>query len=349
MSPLVMMAIMKLGKKEYLAQQEKMQKQRDRRAWKDEGPLNLPEIKKTGNPKYYASPKDSDRGRSFRQAYFNAMPGQDFMFEGLPYAGAPVLPPSQQVQQYHEEPPGGWTGGIDPNVLATMSPEVSSRSGDMEGPTYQGKDSDYYAQNFFRDFPVNPLTDEPDYLAGDIGSQGGTYDRGLVQSTNPNDFGDWITDPSGDPSGTRIPFDDPMIAGTRIPFPEQSLEEMAVAGHRVEDPSSPRFSSRHQVDPSNIPSSVTGQYAKSGGGMEGLLSPQDRWNNRSWISRIHSPDWEEDAATSMNKQPTPENGALLGDGTTGQTGYNKSNRFNNIMAQMLMQSGFNQLNRNRDW
>ena len=42
MSPLVMMAIKKLGKKEYLAQQEKIQQQKDRRSWKDEGPLAMP-------------------------------------------------------------------------------------------------------------------------------------------------------------------------------------------------------------------------------------------------------------------------------------------------------------------
>ena len=41
MNPYWMLA-KKLGKKEYLAQQEKMQKQRDRRAWKDEGPLDVP-------------------------------------------------------------------------------------------------------------------------------------------------------------------------------------------------------------------------------------------------------------------------------------------------------------------
>jgi len=35
---------------------------------------------------YFASPKDSDRARRFREAYRNAIMGQDFMFEDQPYA-----------------------------------------------------------------------------------------------------------------------------------------------------------------------------------------------------------------------------------------------------------------------
>ena len=71
---------------------------------------------------YYASPYNSPRAMSFREAYDNAPLGQDFMFENQPYArpGPPGL--------LAEEGAGTATGyrpieQINPNDRAFMSPE----------------------------------------------------------------------------------------------------------------------------------------------------------------------------------------------------------------------------------
>ena len=53
---------------------------------------------------YFASPTNSDRARRFRLAFGNATPGQDFMFEGQPYAG-PQPQPQPQVQPQVAPPP----------------------------------------------------------------------------------------------------------------------------------------------------------------------------------------------------------------------------------------------------
>jgi hypothetical protein len=209
---------------------------------------------------YYASPRGSERSMAFQDAYRNAPMGQDFMFENQPYArpGPPgFLAPDQQVQQYFQPPPDGWTGGVDPNVFAAQDQMqgVTSRPGDMKGPEYHGKDSDYYAQHFFRDIP------------GGLGPD--SRNMGLMQSTDPKNFGDWVPDPSTDPSGQSIPFDDPSIAGTRIPFPKQSQREIAMAGYRVGH--EPPRSFEHMYNP---PSSVTGMYGpgQDTGSPPGLLS-----------------------------------------------------------------------------
>ena len=273
---------------------------------------------------YYASPKNSDRARRFREAYANATPGQNFMFEGQPYAGpeapsAPVgLPPDQQVQQY-QIPPGGWTGGINPYDLAGQNQvtEVNSRPGDMSGPEYQGKDSDYYPQHFFRDIP------------GGLGPD--SRNMGLMQLPN----GDWVPDPSTDPSGQSIPFDHPSIAGTRIPFWEQSADQKAMAFHRVDDPSYPRFGAANQMGVAQIqhnpPSSVTGMYApgQDTGPPSGLLS--EPMVDRDWLTNPTHP-----------KQEAP---SLLADNSyTNKSGWEKDKKFNNALRQMMMQWGMNQAN-----
>ena len=299
---------------------------------------------------YYASPKGSDRAKRFREAYGNATSGQNFMFEGQPYAGpegqsAPVgLPPNQQVQQYFQPPPGGWTGGVDPNQFAAQDQMqgVSSRPGDMSGPTYQGKDSDYYAQNFFREIP------------GGLGPD--SRNMGLMQSTEPHNFGDWVTDPSTDPSGMSVPFDDPSIAGTRIPFPGQSQEQMAMALSRVDDPSGPRFSSRHISDPSNMPSSVTGMYGpgQDTGPPPGLLADDmsgPRWTDFAKLREgsrtpmrdyFQEKDWREHSPEELHKRRMA---GLLGDASdtnqsTNKSGWEKDKKFSNTQ-NLLMELGMN--------
>ena len=265
---------------------------------------------------YFASPKDSDRARRFREAWNNATPGQNFMFEGQPYAGPEGLPPNQQVQQYAQSPPGGWTGGVDPNVALAQNQilGVSPSINDLErmgGPEFKGKDSDYYAQNFFREHPINPLTGEPDY-SPEIGPE--ARNMGLMESTETHNFGDWVADPSTAP------------AGYSIPFPEQSQEQLASAMYRVDDPSNPKFSSRHIFDPSPRPSSVTGMYAQSGG--EGLLSESD-YKLYDWL----------DNPTPI-KQETP--GLLADNSDTDKPGWEKDKKFNDALLQMVMQWGMNQ-------
>jgi len=265
---------------------------------------------------YYASPKGSDRAKRFQEAYGNATSGQNFMFEGQPYAGpegqsAPVgLPPNQQVQQYFQPPPGGWTGGVDPNQFAAQDQMqgVSSRPGDVSGPKYQGKDSDYYAQNFFREIP-----------SGGLGPD--SRNMGLMQSTN----GDWVPDPSTDPSGMSIPF------------PEQSQEQMAMALSRVDDPSGPRFSSRGGIGDDSPPSSVTGMYGpgQDTGQLPGLLADD-----------MSGPKWTDGMKLRQKAERDRKRKlGLLGDASdtnqsTDKSGWEKDKKFSNTQ-NLLMELGMN--------
>jgi len=261
---------------------------------------------------YYASPKDSARALAFQEAWDNATPGQDFMFEGQPYAGpSGLLAPEQQVQQYFQPPPGGWTGGVDPNVFAAQTPAVSSRSGNMRGPVYQGKDSDYYTQNFFRKFPINPLTGEPDYGGDILGSR----NMGLVQSTDPSNFGDLIPDPSTDPAGTRIAFDDPRIAGTQIPFPEQSTPSYLAQN---------RDSVQYQPGFQNI---ITGGSRPQ----QGLLGPGYAGQNRTEVEELRQ---------QVAQGRVPQQSRILAN--TDEHGWTKDRRMRDAnlqVANMLLNYG----------
>ena len=59
---------------------------------------------------YFASPWNSPRARAFRKAYNEGPLGQDFMFEGQPYAGRPIpesntpMVPGYGVQDFHSYP-----------------------------------------------------------------------------------------------------------------------------------------------------------------------------------------------------------------------------------------------------
>lgn len=237
---------------------------------------------------------------AFRKAYANARPGETLWFEGQPYAvpAAPgFLAPEQQVQQYFQPPPGGWTGGVDPNVFAAqdqMQGVIPSTNdlARMSGPEYQGKESDYYAKNFFRDIPSGRFS--PD-----------SRNMGLMQLPN----GDWVPDPSTDPSGQSIPFDDPSIAGTSIPFPEQSQREMAMAGYRVGH--EPPRSFEHMY---NAPSSVTGMYGpgQDTGSPPGLLS--EPMVDRDWI----------DNPTPTQQPLLASNSGVDKSGTTDRSGWEKN-------------------------
>jgi hypothetical protein len=279
---------------------------------------------------YYASPKDSDRARRFREAYANAIPGQNFMFEGQPYAGPEGLPPNQQVQQYIQPPPGGWTGGVDPNVAAAQNqmPGVTPRPGDMGGPEFTGKDTDYYAQNFFREFPVgldgNPVYGGPLETPPSEG-KGSVYDM----------EGNLIPPNS---AGTSIPFDDPSIAGVSIPFPEQTPEQMASAMYRVgdRDNSVPRFPNRH-LSP-DLPYSVTGMSGPgqdTGEPLPGLLASEAPVPTETDYKLY---DWLNNPTPIKQEQP----GLLADNSNADKPGWEKDKKFNNALRQMVMQWGMNQ-------
>ena len=286
---------------------------------------------------YYASPKDSDRARRFREAYANAIPGQNFMFEGQPYAGPEGLPPNQQVQQYAQSPPGGWTDGVDPNVVLAQNqmPGITPSTNDLErmgGPGSKGKESDYYAQNYFREYPINPLTGQPEYLTGDIWGKG-----------PPTDGRDQVIDMYGkvtspNYAGTSIPFDHPSIAGERIPFPEQSQKELASAMYRVDDRdnSVPRFSNRH-LSP-DLPYSVTGMSGPgqdTGEPLPGLLASKPPGPTESDYKLYN---WLDNPTPTKQEPPS-----LLADNSnTDKSGWERDKKFNDALGQMIMQWGMNQ-------
>jgi hypothetical protein len=277
---------------------------------------------------YYASPKGSDRAKRFREAYGSANIGQNFMFEGQPYAGPEGLSPDQQVQQYVQPPPGGWTGGVDPNQFAAQDQMqgVSSRPGDMSGSTYQGKDSDYYAQNFFREIP------------GGLGPD--SRNMGLMQSPN----GDWVADPSTDPSGQSIPFDHPSIAGTKIPFREQSADQQAMALDRVGDPSSPRFGASNQM---GVAEGYNHQMVNAPMGF-GMSGPgQDTGQLPGLLADdMSGPKWTDGMKLRQKAERDRKRKlGLLGDASdtnqsTDKSGWEKDKKFSNTQ-NLLMELGMN--------
>mgnify|MGYP000479678280 CR=1 FL=1 len=210
---------------------------------------------------YFASPKGSERALDYNEA-FNQAEGAPFSFRGLPYAGveeqsAPVgLTPNQQVQQYFQPPPGGWTGGVDANQLAAQNQMqgVSPRPGNMSGPSYTTLDQN--AQNNFSEYPINPLTGQPEYLTGDIWSQG------IPTSGKGNEI---------DYYGNETT---PDYAGVKIPFPGQSQEELASAMYRVDDPSGPRFGAANQM---GVAEGYNHQMANAPMGF-GTYAPMGLWN-----------------------------------------------------------------------
>jgi hypothetical protein len=266
---------------------------------------------------YYASPKNSDRARRFREAYANAIPGQNFMFEGQPYAGPEGLPPNQQVQQYTQPPLGGM-----PGVLPSTNDLER-----MRGPEFTGKDTDYYAQNFFREFPVgldgNPVYGGPLETPPSEG-KGSVYD--MEGNLIPPNY-----------AGTSIPFDDPSIAGVSIPFPEQTPEQMASAMYRVDDRdnSVPRFPNRH-LSP-DLPYSVTGMSGPgqdTGEPLPGLLASEAPVSKGpGWFER-HYPE-------SFQKRKS----AGLLDDTTDKSGWEKDKEFSDIQ-KLLVQLGMSQMQDN---
>ena len=271
---------------------------------------------------YFASPKDSDRARRFREAYANAIPGQNFMFEGQPYAGPEGLPPNQQVQQYAQSSPGGWTGGVDPNVALAQNqmPGVVLSTNDLErmgGPESTGKDTDYYAQNFFREYPVG-LDGNPVY-GGHLETppsegKGAVYDmEGNLISPN---YG-----------GTSIPFDHPSIAGTSIPFPEQSQEQVGDFQNIISG--QPLPGSKY-YGPEGF------QNIISGPPLPGLLASEAPVPTETDYKLY---DWLDNPTPIKQEQP----GLLADNSNTDKPGWEKDKKFNNALRQMVMQWGIDQI------
>tara|TARA_R110002051_G_scaffold306729_2_gene377438 strand:+ start:131 stop:892 length:762 start_codon:yes stop_codon:yes gene_type:complete len=200
---------------------------------------------------YFASPKNSDRAKRFREAYANATPGQDFMFEGQPYAGPPA-PPSPNLLGgglYDEEGPGTATGyrpieRINPNDQAYMSPEMLAESDAEEARMRLGERIGGRSK-VMRDRPV--------------------WDHFEKR---------WV-----EPEGSFA----------QSPHGLDSLEDQGARDRWASDPyNAPRFAGANQMGTAegfthgmNGPGSdVTGMYAQSGGG--GLLS--EPMVDRDWLS-----------------------------------------------------------------
>jgi hypothetical protein len=252
---------------------------------------------------YYASPYNSPRAIAFREEYAKAKMGEVFWFEGQPYAGPPAPP------------------GLLEEEGAAGTP-----------PQSQDKDSDDYARTHFREYPINPLTGKPEYLTSDISSP--IDGKGAMFDTEGNLI------PSN-PAGSRLPFDDPSIAGTRIPFPEQSQEQMAMALNRVEH--EPPRSFEHMY---NAPSSVTGRYGpgQDTGPPQGLLGPGYAGQNRTEVEGLR----QQVAQGSLPQQSVP-----LGPEGTDRSGWMGDRRFreannNYRLASMLFNAG-NDLRDDRGW
>ena len=316
--------------------------------------MNNPEYWKNDSS-YFASPKGSERALAFQEA-LNQAGGNPFTFRGLPYAGeqqsAPVgLPPNQQVQQYIQPPPGGWTGGVDPNVVLAQNqmPGVTPSTNDLErmgGPEFKGKESDYYAQNFFSEWPRNPLTGEIEYLTGDIWGEGPPTDgRDQVIDMYGN-----VTSPNY--AGESLPFDDPSIAGVSIPHQKEKyldmyanaqLPDMGIGDGGTSGYSLPRgsggpgqqqamFSQMYHPDAQGL---LSGTIDTPKAGATDVFG-YSQFGNHPSIPR-------NTASVGASNPEQPQIGGLLSDnpgGTTDKTGWDKDDIFaramfnlsNNILA-----------------
>ena len=316
--------------------------------------MNNPEYWKNDSS-YFASPIGSERALAFQEA-LNQAGGNPFTFRGLPYAGeqqsVPVgLPPNQQVQQYIQPPPGGWTGGVDPNVVLAQNQMtgVTPSTNDLErmgGPEFKGKESDYYAQNFFREFPVgldgNPVYGGPLETPPSEG-KGAMFDmEGNLISPN---YG-----------GTSIPFDHPSIAGVSIPHPTEKyldmyanaqLPDMGIGDGGTSGYSLPRgsggpaqqqamFGQMYHPDAQGL---LSGTIDTPKAGATDVFGYSQFGNHPSIPRNAGS------IGTSNSEQP--QLGGLLADnpgGTTDKTGWDKDRRFaeankKNNMYQMLFDMG----------
>ena len=328
----------KLGKKEYLAQQEKIQQQKDRRAWKAEGPLAMPEVRNkiirardewgqgapSTGPNPFASPTSGEEG--YRDILKDQLGFLDAGYgKNADYSIYDPMRHFTDPEEIRQILKYDLVDAQDPPLKQVPLMRDMLNTSGVPYPT-EG-----------RPIPslLDPVADSANWPEGGVGggAEAGLspwkgYSMGTTSYNVPTerDFMVDLTQGYG-PEGFQNVVDLDQLAGIR-----------ASTG-------SPDYLAGPQG--TFIGDSYEGEWSPTQGAPveQPQLSPQNRFNDRSWISRIHSPDWDENAATSMNRQPAPENGGLLGSGT----GYNKSNRFNNIMAEMLMRSGANRLNRNRNW
>ena len=311
--------------------------------------MNNPEYWKNDSS-YFASPIGSERALAFQKA-LNQAGGNPFTFRGLPYVGeqqsAPVgLPPNQQVQQYIQPPPGGWTGGINPFDLAGQNQvsRVTSRPGDMSGPTYQQAD-DWHAQNYFSEYPINPLTGS-EYLTGDIWSQG------VPTSGKGNTIDMFGKETTPNYAGESLPFDDPSIAGVSIPHPTEKylgmyanaqLPDMGIGDGGTSGYSLPRgsggpaqqqamFGQMYRPDAQGL---LSGTIDTPKAGATDVFG-YSQFGNHPSIPR-------NTASVGASNPEQPQIGGLLSDnpgGTTDKTGWDRDDIFaramfnlsNNILA-----------------
>ena len=201
--------------------------------------MNNPEYWKNDSS-YYASPKGSERALAFQEA-LNQAGGNPFTFRGLPYAG-------EQPQRGLLDPPlGGWTGGIDPNdFINNPKPIVQQKDlanlmgnsipSSLSGPNFEGDDSDYFAQNYFRDFPIG-LDGTPVYAG-------------------PLEL------PSSEGKGAKFDMDGNLIvqnnAGESIPHPAQMYANVQLPDKGFGDGGTSGYS--------------IGEYIPTGSYAQGLLS-----------------------------------------------------------------------------
>jgi len=272
---------------------------------------------------YFASPRNSDRAKRFREAYGRANIGQNFDFEGQPYAG-----PSA--------PPGGWTNGINPLELAAKNQmqEVAPSDGGMSPPP-PDINSDYYAQNYFREFPVgldgNPVYGATPGMPSPSEGKGAMFDL----------EGNLIPPNSG---GTSLPFDHPSIAGTRIPFPEQSADQQAMALSRVDDPSGPRFGAANQM---GVAEGYNHQMVNAPMGF-GMSGPgQDTGQLPGLLADdMSGPKWTDGMKLRQKAERDRKRKlGLLGDASdtnqsTNKSGWEKDKKFSNTQ-NLLMELGMN--------